>query len=566
MVFQINNGNEFSNFVTIILILIILSIIIFGIYSGKKYVKNNLNLYYREELFNALCSNIDDVFAIYHLVKNRFEYISPNIERILGFSSKSFLSNPNIVLDYLCEKSIDEIKSIFSTNILKSGYEVQYEYHNPVTKQTLWLILRIYPVFSHQAAIRYICSVSDLTKEMRTQQVLKDALLNAQRANEAKKDFLSHMSHELKTPISAVLGMVQIASNSPDNKEKVENCLEKIKVWSNNLLDIINNILDMARIDSDKLLITNKPFCMSELLCCFSSIVLTQAELNHQKFDLICANIKDDALMGDTLRLTQILGNCVTNSLKFTPPGGKIKLEVYEIEKHANKALFRFIITDNGKGMSEEYIDRIFIPFEQEDSSVAIKYGGSGLGMSITKNLVGLMGGNIRVASKVNVGTIITIDIVLEVHNEQPTKEVLKTHVWDLSDFDFSNQHILVVEDNDINLEIACEILKNTKVSYDTARNGYEAIKLFTDSKPGLYNLILMDVHMPGLSGYETARAIRSSKHTDANNVAIIAISADSSAEEILLLDCGINYHLSRPIDISHFYPLLHKVFNESSQ
>ena len=563
----INNYNFLTFSAVMVIALFSTFTIIIAIYLEKKYDKKYHNIRYREELFNSLCTHINDIFAIFEMKNSRFEYISPNMEKTLGINKKFLIKNPFIFLEYTDQKSKNEIITYFMNDTTKNNFEIEYEFYHPKLHQTHYQKLRIYPVFNQQEVIHYICNISDLTAEKHSQQILKDALLNAQKANEAKKEFLSHISHELRTPINAVLGMAQIASNSLEDKEKVQNCLNKINHSSNNLLAIISNLLEMVKIDSDKLMLTKEPFCMSEFLYDFSSTVHTQFEKSTQEFSLILTDILDDYLIGDSLRLGQILTNCVSNALKFTPSGGKIKLEVAEIENHTYKALYRFIVTDNGKGMNDEYINRIFTPFEQEDSTIAIKYGGSGLGMSITKNLVNLMGGSINVTSKLDLGTTITIDIVFDLPYDIPVKEVSIPSKTSLLNFDFTGHRVLVVEDNDINLEITCELLKYVKLSYDTASNGYEAITHYKDSPLGYYDVILMDVQMPGLNGFETAKVIRNFERPDSNSLSIIAISADPFAEDITLTsDSGIDYYLSKPFDNNYFYSMMDGILSKNKK
>ncbi|HWT73807.1 MAG TPA: ATP-binding protein, partial [Mobilitalea sp.] len=467
----------------------------------------------------------------------------------------------NVIFNYLDAKISETFIKIFSTDIRSSNFNLEFELLHPRTNQLCWLLIRVYPIINNGNVVRYVCSISDLTKEKQSQKVLYDTLLNAQKTNEAKKEFLSHISHEIRTPINAVIGMAQIASNCIEHKERVDDCLKKITSSSKNLLTLLNNILDMAKMDSDKMLITKERFQLSEFLNSFAAIIGTQAEINQQNFSITISNIIDDCLLGDTLRLNQILSNCISNSLKFTPQGGKISVEVVELKKMSDKALFRFTISDNGKGMSEEYIERIFIPFEQEDGTIAKKYGGSGLGMSIAKNLVTLMGGTIHVASKLGVGTTITIDIIFDLPEDSINKsedhEIAKSMIPELP-----NHRFLVVEDNKINLEITCELLKYLKISVETAANGEDAYKLFLSSAHGYYDAILMDVQMPGLNGYEATKVIRESEHPDAKSIYIIAMSADADPEDITLaLSNGMNQHIAKPIDTEKFYTLLQNVF-----
>lgn len=519
-----------------------------------EYNKRYKYIHDREQLFQSLSFTINDVFLIYNLDKRVFEYISNNIERVLGINKNTINKQPRAIFKYIDDNSSERILNYFKENTLITIYETECEISNPKSGKTLTAGIRIYPMLKKYRVIRYACCITDLTKVNQTQQILKDALLYAQRANEAKKEFLSHMSHELRTPINAIMGMTHIAENSIENAEKTKNCLDKIYSSSKDLLEIINNILDMAKIDSDKLMIKNQVFSIIELVNSNVALMQTQAEINQQEFKLEFSNIKDKYLIGDELRLKQILINCISNSIKFSPAGGKIILKVIEVERLDNKALFRFIIADNGIGMSEEFIDRIFVPFEQEDSSIARKYSGSGLGMPITKNLVTLMGGDIQVESKPGRGTTITINIIfdlIDIKHKENYANQKKIYC-------FTGQCILVVEDNEINAEITSEYLKYVNFKVETANDGYKALELFQASPSGYYNAILMDLQMPGMDGYETAKAIRTSNHPDAKNILIVALSADTSREDnTLTLNHGINFHITKPIDEDALYFLL---------
>ncbi|MDF2945162.1 MAG: hybrid sensor histidine kinase/response regulator [Herbinix sp.] len=558
------HDSSIQNSLSITLILVSISIVIIVINLERKFKRINDNLFYREELFNSLCSNIDEAFIIFDVINKKIEYISPNFENILGFNAAEISQNHFKLLDNISLDNKNEIYEMILTSVIKCNMEIEFEYNHPRLHQKRWMTMRIYPANNYNNVFRYIISIVDATKEKEAQLVINEALINVQKANEAKKDFLSHMSHELKTPINAIVGMAQIASKSLNDNEKVENCLTKINFASKSLLEIINNILDIAKYDNDKIILVNEPLHLSSFISSFSSLMNSQAEVNNQEYNLIVNNLKDEYVIGDSLRLMQILGNCLSNSFKFTPSNGKITLEVTEISRQTNKVYYRFIISDNGKGMNEDYIERIFIPFEQEDSTIAKNYGGTGLGMSITKNLIVLMGGTIHVESKKTTGTTITIDLPFDFMEEPSTEELIP----DASNYNNTEvvgkqKRVLVVEDNEINLEITSEFLNYIKINVVTALNGYEALNLFEDSQEGYFDAILMDIHMPRLNGYETAKAIRSSAHPDANKVCIIAMTADNYADNQSILDCGMNYHIAKPIDIGTFNLLLQNAISE---
>lgn len=556
-------------YISIILFFILLIILFNLLYTKRKFYKLHQSLFYREELFNSLCSNIDDIFLIYNFAKKTIEYISPNFDRAYGINSQHFKRNPFLVLNRLDAEVKEKIRAFFTTNIIMSNQELEFQLSHSRTKKLSYHVLRIYPVIKHNVVIRYIICISDLTKNKLAQQAIKDALLNAQLANEAKKEFLSHMSHEIKTPINAIIGMSQIAHRDIDDKGKVIDCLDKISDASKKLIVLVNNILDMSRIDSNRLKIANEPFHIKDFLENFASVIKTQAELSRLKFIMDHSGLVTEHLLGDPLRLQQILQNCTSNAIKFTPPGGFVQIKVREMAVSANKVMLHFKVIDNGRGMSEEYIDRIFIPFDQETPLIYSKFGGSGVGMSITKNLVTLMSGDIQVKSQLGQGTTISIIIPFDVHKpkELPEYQEDKDKDIDITNIDLTGQRILVVEDNPINLEIICEFLKFSHIAIDTASNGREAIKYFDESPASYYDLILMDIHLPELSGYETTRTIRRSSHPDAKRINILAMSADAYPEDIsMALDAGMNYHIAKPIDYKKLLLLIQKILMKPPQ
>lgn len=528
-------------------------IILINFYHNHKlYLHLVQSLQYREDLFNSLCSNIDDVYIIIDIDKLKYEYISPNMERIFGISVNRLKEDPNSVIRLIEENRRDELYNIFCQHKLKDYYEFECSYFHEVKNQEITIAFRIYPIIKNLKVIRYIFCVSDLTEAKKSQEMIQNAYEYALKANEAKKEFLSHISHELKTPVNEIMGMAQMASGEREDQNKLDRYLNNIVSSSNKLIAIINNILDAVKVDSNKLLLVKEPFLLSDFLNNYSNTVRIQTDLKQQNFDLI-TDIKHTYINGDSLRLEQILSNCITNAIKFTPKGGSIKLEVYETEAYQNKVYYRFIVTDNGKGMKEEFINRIFIPFEQEEPTLIKKYGGSGLGMFIVKSLVSLMDGTIQIMSKPNQGTQVMINISFELDATLDAAPCQPP--------DYSGHRILVVEDNPINLEIIEEQLSNIHFTVDTALNGFHALRLFLNSPPGFYDLILMDIQMPEVGGFETADLIRSSDHPDAETIVIIALSADSLINDMSQHENTLmNYYITKPMDMNYFYTILNKI------
>ena len=559
--------------ITISALLVLMSIttVFLVIYLEKKFKVMHNNLNYKEDLINSLYSNVDDVFVVYDNINHLFEYISPNFEKVIGISDSELKKNMLVLFDFALPEVKNDFIFLLSEKPSSKYVEMEFEYDHPVLKQKKWLVVRIYPVYKNNVICKYIASILEITRKYQANAEVRKALSESQKANEAKKEFLSHMSHELKTPINAIIGMTQIAMNSPEDKGKIEDCLEKINYSSRNLLFLINNILDSAKNDNDTIVLIKEPFSLKKTIAEYSSLMTSQMEMKHINYKLILQTMEQDYLIGDSLRITQILGNCLSNAIKFTTSGGNIILEISELVHNESDGVYQFRISDTGKGMSQEYLQHIYEPFVQEDSSISSLYGGSGLGMSIVKQLIDLMGGTIQVESRLGEGTTVTIIIPLDIAMEDsekslkgcPENPVVSKSIPNISAYDFSSLRILVVEDNEINLEITTEYLRNIKVQVETATNGCDAIQLFKNSCPGYYDAILMDVRMPGMSGYEVSKHIRSLAHADAEHITIIAMSADNYVNQESCVLNSMNYHVSKPIEVADFYSILSSVYSK---
>lgn len=552
--------------IAVTVVVMCICVIIVTLFINKKVNEMNQYHYYQEELFNALGSNIDDVFLIYDAAHNLYEYISPNFERSLGINRQELITGYQDLLNFVPTTDRQLIYNIIEELKLRKMSEAEFKFMNPVTGNQQWILLRVYPVSINQGKARYVSCIRDTTKEKAAQKVLEAALEDLQTANEAKKIFLSHISHELKTPINAIIGMTQIASVSKDDSDKLENCLKMIRFSSDKLLSMINNILDFSKIDNDKLSLENNPFSIRELITQYMQIAAIQAELSKQVFSYELTGIQDDYLIGDEMRVLQIISNCMSNAIKFTPAGGRIRFEAIQTNLSSGSALIRFIISDTGKGMSSAYLERIFIPFEQEDLGIAKKYGGTGLGMSITHSLIKLMNGSIQVTSTPNIGTTITIDLTFPLCVETDNKRSVPLTVKPPKEYDYSTKRVLIVEDNEINQEIIREFLKYIKLNVEVASDGQEAIRMFAQSDQGYYDMILMDLIMPEMDGYDTTRALRQLQHPDADHIPIIAMTADNFAEYNKSLEAGMNYHITKPLELENFYDIIIKVIDAGNQ
>ncbi len=391
--------------------------------------------------------------------------------------------------------------------------------------------------------------------ENKQRQAIENALTAAEQANRAKTTFLSNMSHDIRTPMNAIIGFTSLASNHVDNKEKVLDYLAKIHSSSNHLLSLINDVLDMSRIESGKVAIEESEISLKQLMIDLRNII--QADINAKQQQLVfdIDEIQTETVWCDKLRLNQILLNCVSNSMKFTPSGGRIELELKQMpDAPKGYAKYRFRITDTGIGMSPDFLEHLYEPFERERTSTVSGITGTGLGMSITKNLIDMMHGSIDVTSQQGVGTesIITLTFkAAEKPSVDPIQNTLMNQAKSLVAGSLTGIQILLVEDNSLNREIAMELLSETGAILDSAENGMEAVIRIKDAKSGKYDVILMDIQMPVMDGYEATRQIRSLENSEYAKIPIIAMTANAFDEDRKkALETGMNAHIGKPIDL----------------
>ena len=652
--------------------------------------KNVLNIQFRELLFSTLSTSVDDIFIMLDGKTWKVDYLSPNVERLLGISPETAMQNILVLWENVIGGDPLIPHEEFAAIPIHGSRQWVRERRHSGTGEHLWYRESAYHE-SIQGMEKYLIVMSDRTQERQMNLHLEEALQAARNANEAKSNFLANMSHDIRTPMNAIIGFTVLLAKDAENVEKVQEYTRKISASSQHLLSLINDVLDMSKIESGRTSLNVAQFSLPELLEELYSILLPQARARKQTFELHGQGCPAEQLLGDKLRLNQILINLLSNAIKYTPEGGRIDFTVQELPQAPSSqyAGLRFVVQDNGIGMSEEFLKTMFDPFTREVNSTTSGIQGTGLGMAITKNLVELMGGVIHVSSKQNQGSTFTVELTFAQPDSAPDADfwnrkglsrilvaddeeevcrgiremmqgtgvevsyvtegaaaveavkeaqesgkgysailldwkmpgqsgvetarqiraAIPEHVpifvltaYDWSDIEeearsagidafmpkpffvstfqqgvealrpygsskaaaeedgrvLEGMLFLVAEDNDLNAEILSEMLDIEGARCERAANGKKALELFCQSPPDYYDMILMDVQMPVMDGYEATRQIRACDHPRAAVIPIVAMTANAFAEDVRsALDAGMNGHLSKPIDMDAVKALL---------
>ena len=418
----------------------------------------------------------------------------------------------------------------------------------------------------HRVPARVLLVRQDVTgvkeEEERYRQALREAFALTEKANNAKSRFLSQISHDIRTPMNAIMGMTTLAMMNINDREKVKDCLDKISISSSHLLGIINKVLDMSEIESGRMGLTEKDFDLKELMRSLMAIFSSQAEEKKQdiKMDV---DIVNESVIGDPVRLQQVFVNILGNAIKFTPPGGSISVRVTEKEARIQgTGYYEFVFEDNGIGMSEEFTKKIFEPFARENSLGEGAVEGSGLGMSIAGSIIQTMNGSFQVESRIGEGSRFTVGLDLKLQEEKDVetedaagrKEEGQDPAMDvnsLKEKDFSGTKALLVEDNELNMDIAAELLAMIGIETDKAVNGKEAVDKVREKGEGAYDMIFMDIQMPVMNGYEAAKEIRKTKGEYFSRIPIIAMSANAFTDDVeKVKEAGMNDYISKPVEV----------------
>ena len=422
-----------------------------------------------------------------------------------------------------------------------------------------------YPAVTLALVVVYIMlQINDeIQKEVKAREALEDAKIAAESANRAKTAFLFNMSHDIRTPMNAILGYTDVAIKHRNDQARVDDSLEKIKIAGGHLLALINDILEMSRIESDKLEITEEPADIRKLIEGVAQMTDSLAITKSIDFQTEVENITDPFVYTDELHANEVLINITSNAIKYTPEGGKVRFKVDQLSPAVDgKAVFRFVVEDDGIGMSDEFQQHLFEAFSRERTSTVSKQQGAGLGLSIVKKIVDLAGGTISVNSRQNEGSTFTVEMPVRVMDEEAVRKYEEDNrppeIVE-KEFSFENRKVLLVEDNEMNREIATEILEDAGLTVDTAEDGAFAVKAVEENGLEHYDFILMDIQMPVMDGYEATKAIRAMPGGD--KVTIIAVSANAFEDDVQKsLSVGMNAHVAKPIDVNVLFDTMREL------
>lgn len=544
----LKTGEMFLFMIGITLFVFLLFIVV--IWQYRKNIRGKeTELKYREELFGILASGSEEAFMMLSGGGLVTEYVSPNIEQLTGISRKAALSGGLSVLN----ASVQSRQQRVGDEELRSiplGRSVVYEgkWFCAGTKEERWMEERIYH-FSIDGREKFIIVFSDKTEDRKKEYALKEALDIAQTANQSKSAFLSNMSHDIRTPMNAIVGLSTLLQRDAENPDKVREHTRKITASSQHLLGLINDVLDMSKIESGKTTLNIGEINLAEIVEELGTIMRPQAKNKNQEFKVSVCNLTDEHVLGDKLRINQVLLNILSNAVKYTPEGGCIELAVrqipYRVEGFAH---FRFQVRDNGIGMDHAYLESIFEPFSRAEDSLSSGIQGTGLGMAITKNLVEMMGGSVTVKSRPGEGSVFTVDLELQIQKQQPD-----AGFWT----DNGIYNALIVDDEIDVCTGVMAAMASTGVAVQFALDGGTAVQMVSHAcrEGNEYSFVLLDWKMPGMDGLETARRIR--EIIPQNVLIMILTSYDYSDIEEEGRAAGIDAFLPKPFFLGNLKRVL---------
>ena len=471
------------------------------------------------------------------------------------------IENNNTMLICIVEKSVvdnvlkDYQKTIGFTTLLMAGFILLLfaGLFYSISRRRLADQKAEYEKRNNEIQIQALREMQVANKKLKkAKDIATEALQIAENANKAKTDFLSNMSHDIRTPMNAIIGMTSLIRYDAGNKDKVIEYADKIDISSQHLLGIINDVLDMSKIEAGKTVFKYNDFSILNFIQEINTLFQSQIDEKKQTLTIIKENIRHEWVNGDQVHLMQIFSNLLSNAVKYTQEGGKIQFLVEECEtKSSVYAKYRFLVSDNGMGMSADFKETIFDPFTRAESSMTNKIQGTGLGMAITRNLVKAMGGTIDLESELGQGSCFEVLIDMRIAEERTIALAAQEEIDEQDDNILQGMKFLCAEDNELNAEILMELLKIEGAECIICENGERVLETFEQSAPGDYDMILMDVQMPVMNGYEATKAIRRSSHELAMTIPIIAMTANAFSEDIQhSLAAGMNAHVSKPVEM----------------
>ena len=515
--------------------------------------KTDAELLWRDTLADIVTQSLDSVYVILDKRNRKSVYVSPSIEHIFGIKKEA--PQPLLAIQSLEQKGADDfsVKEVIDLPVGQS--QVKECWIRPVGSSSAKLFQKtIYHVVRVREDL-LVFEFTDHTHEQEIRKNIEDALEIARSANAAKSSFLSNMSHDIRTPMNVIVGLSNLMKYELGNPEKMMEYIEKLQMSSSHLLGLINDVLDMSKIESGETRLHIEKFNLIEQINEINTLILQQALEHGQRFDMFTSGIRHEYVEGDALRVRQVFINILDNAVKYTQRGGRITFTVTE-EKSSSEscAKYRFVITDNGMGMKKEYLSRIFEPFTRQENSTTNKVQGTGLGMAITKNIIDMMGGTIQVDSTEGKGS--SFEVVLEFRINraeenpgQPSQKTVKDRMT--KEEILRGKHFLCAEDNELNAEILRALLETEGAGCEICSNGVEIVNRFAEARPGEFDMILMDIQMPLMNGYEATRAIRRGRNPLGRNIPIVAMTANAFTDDIQRsIEAGMDEHISKPMDL----------------
>ncbi len=541
----------------ILFILIGSAVLIFFLRRNKRSLRQkNMELKYQKQMFEIVANSVTDVFVMFSVDDFTVEYVSPNCETLLGVSPDEIKADIRRMTATAVrpekDPSIEEMEEVK----VGESFSLTRERIHQKTGGRRWFQETVYRRLVDETE-KFVLIMSERTQEVQGRRQLEQTLELAQSATKAKSVFLSNMSHDIRTPMNAIIGFSNLLKADMDNPKKVKEYVRKITASSQHLLGLINDVLDISKIESGKTTLTVSEFEIGQLVEDVDAVIRAQVKAKRQAFDVRVRGVKEDRLIGDQTRINQILINILSNAVKYTPEGGRIEMNITQRDHSSDKiAHLRFQIRDNGIGMSEEYLEVLFDSFTREYDTTTSGIQGTGLGMAITKNLVDLMGGTITVDSKKGIGTTFTVDLDLRIVDSEADKGFWKEN---------NVTKILAVDDDaDVCREIE-QAMSKTGATVMGATNGYTALQMIDDAKKAgePYDLILMDWKIPGIDGVETSRRIRSDMGDD--TLILMLTSSDWDAVEDAARDAGVDAFMSKPFFAANLRYVLQQLKNKQT-